>query len=93
MRYHAPLSSKGQITIPKLIREKLALVEGDTVVFVPTESGILTVPRNKSVESVFGILSAHAMPGTSVEDYDTAVRDGVAEHVEGERHIARDDAA
>ena len=45
----AKLSSKGQITLPKEIREKLNLKEGDKVMFIEKEGKIL---MEKSIESV-----------------------------------------
>lgn len=33
MRYHSRLSSKGQVTIPVEVRERLRLEPGDTVVY------------------------------------------------------------
>ena len=41
MSSHATVTSKGQITIPKAIREKLALQPGDEILFEETPAGIL----------------------------------------------------
>jgi AbrB family looped-hinge helix DNA binding protein len=42
------LTSKGQITVPKAIRERLGLEEGDVLDFVVTEDGGVTVrPRGR----------------------------------------------
>ncbi|WP_031516974.1 AbrB/MazE/SpoVT family DNA-binding domain-containing protein [Desulfofalx alkaliphila] len=35
------LTSKGQTTIPKYVREKLNLKEGDRLVYIPYEDGFL----------------------------------------------------
>ena len=45
----AKLSSKGQITLPKEIREKLCLKEGDKVMFIEKEGEIIML---KSAENV-----------------------------------------
>jgi len=37
----AKITSKGQITIPKEIREKLNLKKGDKVLFIEKEDGVL----------------------------------------------------
>lgn len=38
------VQAKGQVTIPKEIREKLKLQPGDLVVFVDTEDGVMVKP-------------------------------------------------
>ena len=38
------VQTKGQVTIPKEIREKLNLQPGDLVVFVDTEDGVMVKP-------------------------------------------------
>ncbi len=87
------ITSKGQVTIPKDVRERMNLKEGDMIAFVPMRDGTLIVPRNKPVESIFGLLADYAIPGTSLADYDNAVREAVAEHVEGKRLNKADSAA
>jgi len=93
MGIFATVTSKGQITIPKEIREVAGIREGDAVAFVSFADRVMLVPRNKPVESIFGILSEYGRPGTAIEDYDEAVRDAVVDHVEGERSKMADDAA
>lgn len=51
------VTSKGQITIPKVVRDKLHLETGDTVYFNMRDDGsVLLVPRNEPVESLVGLL-------------------------------------
>jgi antitoxin PrlF len=51
------LTSKGQITIPKVVREALHLEIGDKVYFDLREDGtVRIVARNEPVESLFGLL-------------------------------------
>lgn len=53
----ATLTSKGQVIIPKAIRESLRLHAGDKVEFVITESKeALLRPITKKVDEVFGRL-------------------------------------
>lgn len=54
---HAILTSKGQITIPKSVRNKLNLKTGDKIDFKVTGSEVVLIPVSKSVSEVFGILS------------------------------------
>ncbi len=52
----ATITSKGQVTIPKKIRDKLGLKPGDKVDF-EVEKGDLKVSRKKySIEETFGML-------------------------------------
>jgi len=44
MRYAAKITSKGQITIPKAVRETMGLEEGDYVVFEPEDDRIILRP-------------------------------------------------
>lgn len=44
------ITSKGQITIPKAVREELRLNEGDRVVFLRTNSGFL-ITKESTVTS------------------------------------------
>lgn len=51
------LSSKGQITIPKAVRERLNLEPGDRVYFdVRDDGSVLMIARNQPLESLFGLL-------------------------------------
>ena len=51
------LTSKGQITIPKFVRDSLALHAGDKIEFVLTENNeVLLRPVTKKVDEVFGRL-------------------------------------
>lgn len=51
------VTSKGQITIPKAVREALHLEVGDTVYFdVRPDGTVVLVARNESIESLFGLL-------------------------------------
>ncbi len=53
----ATLTSKGQVTIPKAIRESLRLHTGDKVEFVITEGKeALLRPITRKVDEVFGRL-------------------------------------
>lgn len=51
------LTSKGQITIPKAVRERLHLEPGDKVYFdVQGDGSVSMVTRKHAVESLFGLL-------------------------------------
>jgi len=53
----ATLTSKGQLTIPKSVRDFLALHAGDKIEFVLTKNNeVLLKPVTKKVDEVFGCL-------------------------------------
>lgn len=45
MEAESTLTSKGQITVPKPIRDQLGLHEGEKVLFVVRDHGALMVPK------------------------------------------------
>jgi antitoxin PrlF len=70
----ATVTSKGQITIPKEVRERLGLEAGDRVEFVADEKGAWRiVAATRDVRAVKGIIPKPARP-VSVEDMNRAVR-------------------
>lgn len=83
MGIEARISSKGQTTIPAEVREKLGLHAGDRIAFIEMDQGYLIIPRNRPVEILFGALAEYAIPGTTTDDYDRALGEGVSDHVEG----------
>ena len=53
------VTSKGQITIPKVVRERLHLEPGDKVYFdVRDDGSVLMVACNEPVEKLFGYLKS-----------------------------------
>jgi AbrB family looped-hinge helix DNA binding protein len=51
------MTVKGQVTIPKDVREHMGLKPGDQVEFIPGPGRTVTVnPRNLPVSAIFGIL-------------------------------------
>jgi len=83
MGIEAKITTKGQTTIPAEVREALGLQSGDKILFVRTDQGFLIVPRNRPASSLFGLLSEYAIPGTTIDDYERAVGEGIGNHVEG----------
>jgi len=51
--YRSKMTSKGQITIPKSIRELLHLRKGDEVVLVPTEKGLILKRETASLRGIW----------------------------------------
>jgi AbrB family looped-hinge helix DNA binding protein len=70
----ATLTSKGQLTIPKSVRDSLHLHTGDRVAFiVHGETEVLVKPVTKSVDDVFGRLHNAAQPRRTVGEMKAAV--------------------
>lgn len=75
----ATLSSKGQITIPKDVREDLGLETGSQVMFVKLPGGKYQLfPRTNDVESLIGLLHVPGSPVLTLEEMDEAIADGAA---------------
>jgi len=66
------VTSKGQITIPKAVREVLHLDVGDTVYFDVRQDGtVVLMARNAPVESLFGLLKRTDAP-ISIDEMNPA---------------------
>lgn len=73
---HATLTSKGQVTLPKALREKLQLAAGDRVKFImDDENGVRLVVKHAPLTSLKGMLPRPLKP-VSLEDMDRAVQGG-----------------
>ena len=70
----AVVTSKGQITIPKPVRDGLGVESGDRVEFVELERGVYTVvAASRDIRDLKGMIPKPAKP-VSVEDMNKAVR-------------------
>ena len=68
MSTESTLTSKGQTTVPKAIRESLRLKPGDRITFTPMPDGtVLMRVKNKSVMSLAGSLRRRGRKGLLVE--------------------------
>jgi AbrB family looped-hinge helix DNA binding protein len=55
------LTTKGQITIPKVVRDAVHLEVGDKVYFdIKDDGSVVLMARNQPVESLFGMLKTKA---------------------------------
>ncbi|BAY20469.1 AbrB family transcriptional regulator [Calothrix sp. NIES-2100] len=76
----ATITTKGQVTIPKEIRDYLNLDTGSKVDFVIDENGIVTlIPLNIPVQNLSGILHRPGMKSATLEEMETAIREGVSD--------------
>jgi AbrB family looped-hinge helix DNA binding protein len=76
----ATITSKGQVTIPKEIREHLKLETGSKVDFVIGENGeVKVIPLNVPVEALSGRLHRQGMKAATLEEMETAIRKGASD--------------
>jgi AbrB family looped-hinge helix DNA binding protein len=79
----AKMTSKGQITLPKEIRLKLGLKQGDRVRFIVEDDGrVRLLPAKRDVSELMGILPSPKRK-LSLEEMDQTVQVAVARHVLG----------
>ncbi|AKJ63711.1 AbrB/MazE/SpoVT family DNA-binding domain-containing protein [Kiritimatiella glycovorans] len=70
----ATLTSKGQLTVPKAVRDSLHLHTGDRIAFiVHGDAEAVLKPVTKSVDEVFGRLHSPGQRRKSVEEMNAAV--------------------
>jgi AbrB family looped-hinge helix DNA binding protein len=73
----ATVTTKGQITIPKEIRDYLKLETGSKVEFVIDESGnVKIVPLNVPIEALSGVLHRPGMKTATLEEMEAAIAEG-----------------
>ena len=53
---HSTITSKGQVTIPSYIRDRLSLTSGSKLEFIIQDESFLVVPINRSITNLKGIL-------------------------------------
>jgi len=71
------VTAKGQITIPKSVREALNLRSGDKVEILVEDDRAILKPVSRRVEEVFGKLHQKGKKGYSVKEMDTLVREEI----------------
>lgn len=76
----ATVTSKGQVTIPKSIREQFGIEPGTKLQFVRMPSGHLeVVPKTGRIEDLFGIIKSPHPRLDSIEEMNEAIAEAAAE--------------
>jgi antitoxin PrlF len=76
----ATITSKGQITLPKEVRDYFSLAEGDRVEFVFQPEGKVQIqPLKGSVQKLIGMLHRPDMRSTTLEEMDQALVEALGE--------------
>ncbi len=71
------ITSKGQTTLPKAVREALSVRAGDRVRYIIQDGEVRILPV-RPVSRLFGILR-HDGPAATLEDMDRAIAEGAYE--------------
>lgn len=66
----ATVTNKGQVTIPKSIRERLGVPNGGKVRFRLRYDGLVVVERPTKASRIIGSLKRYATPDKPVDAYD-----------------------
>ena len=71
------ITIKGQTTLPKAVRDSLAVKAGDRVRYVILDEGVLTIPV-RPTGRLFGSLKYDGPP-VSLEEMEDAIAEGAVE--------------
>ena len=72
--FESSITIKGQTTLPKAVRDSLAVKAGDKVRYIIVDEGVLIIPV-RSTRRLFRSLRYDG-PVVSLEDMDRAIADG-----------------
>jgi len=77
----AIVSSKGQVVIPKLLREKLGIHAGNELLFIirATDNILEMRPVKRSIEMFFGRCKRPHKKPMSIKEMDEAIMDAVSD--------------
>lgn len=75
----ATVTSKGQITLPKDVRDDLHLKEGDRVAFEKIDGRYVLRPQNRNIMEFAGILHRPDQKAMTIRDMDEALGKALAE--------------
>lgn len=79
------LSSRGQTTIPKPIREELGLREGDRLEFSVEDDQVVIQRASEDISILYGFLESPDQRPVTVEEMSDAVKEAASESVDRTR--------
>ena len=71
------ITSKGQTTLPKVVREALSVQAGDRVRYIIQDGEVRIMPV-RPIGRLFGMLK-HDGPAVTLEEMERAISDGASE--------------
>jgi len=84
--FKVKMSSKGQVVIPKHLREALNLKEGDDLLLIPTKGGILMKPPNGKKRTLRGILKGLKVEAAECEAILSEAKRSLTKTIEPSAH-------
>ena len=72
------LSSKGQVVIPKEVRDFLRVTAGDRIDFVVRDDGLLIRPAVTELSDLRGLLARRDGRSLTVEEMHEVIREGAS---------------
>lgn len=79
---YATLTSKGQTTIPKEIRERLRLKPGSRMLFhVDVDGRVVVASADQGIDAIYGLLHRPGRRPLSIAEIDAAIAKGAVERV------------
>lgn len=84
----ATITSKGQVTLPKALRERLQLKAGDQIDFVEVNGNVVLRTRHVRATDLIGILKPVGDQPVSLDAMDAAIGEAVVHRYE--RSLDRD---
>jgi antitoxin PrlF len=73
------VTSKGQITLPRDVRQALGLNAGDKVDFVAVEGGFKLVPLRQDIRALKGRFAGRVDRAVTLEEMDDAIAQAAAD--------------
>ncbi len=94
MMYFAVVSSKGQVTLPKELRERLSLKPGDELLYTLMGDGVLMTPKSTDFNDLAGLLGVPPKGRATLKEIENAIADEASQGaVMPLRRASIDDAA
>lgn len=87
------LSPKGQITLPKELRDALGLQPGDQLVFSVIDGEVVMTPKSINFNDLAGLLGSPPNGRASLEEIDAAVTEAAGSDVVNEAARSKSDVA
>ncbi len=79
------MSSKGQITIPKSVRDSLNLEAGDTIALIQVNDEIILKPVKKTIFDLVGLIPPLDSPPSEQEIREATIQYVVSRYQESEK--------